>query len=129
MKTSKRKFEGCIIIDHRESPGITPAQAQGYGPAVGKGQLWESPTYSCVHCQRVVVMNPLRTRARVFCVKCDDYVCDECEAMRVLNPQIPHRSFAQVVEDVQNAAALGLSTDVALRGTIFDPQMQKGLIG
>lgn len=128
MRTSKRKYEGLLIIDHKESPGITPEQARGVGPAVGKGQKLETPTYTCVHCQRVVVMNPLRTRARVFCQKCDDYVCDECEAVRVLNPDILHRSFTQVMEDAQNAGALGIPVEVVLRGTIFDPQMTKGVL-
>lgn len=102
MKTSKRKFEGCLIIDHRESPGITPEQAR-FGPAVGKGKMLEAPTYSCVHCQRVVIMNPLRTRARVYCGKCDDYVCDPCEARRALNQHAPHKSFAQIADEIVNA--------------------------
>jgi hypothetical protein len=29
------------------------------------------------------VMNPLRTRDRAYCPKCDSYICDECEAVRV----------------------------------------------
>lgn len=128
MKTSKRKFEGLLVIDHRESPGLTPEQVQGRGPAVGKGQLLETPTYNCVHCQRVVVMNPLRTRARIFCQKCDDYICDDCEAMRVLNPDILHRSFTQIMEDAQNAAALGVPVETVLRGTIFDPHIKKGAL-
>jgi hypothetical protein len=114
MKTSKRKFEGCVIIDHRDSPGITPDEANGHGPAVGKGQVWESATYSCVHCQRVVIMNPLRSRPRVYCPKCDDYVCDVCEAQRVLNPQRPHKSFAQIIEEVQQAGAKGVSHGLIL---------------
>ena len=128
MKTSKRKYEGLLVIDHRESPGITPEQARGFGPAVGKGEFLETPTYNCVHCQRVVVMNPLRTRARVCCQKCDDYVCDECEAARVLNPDILHRSFTQVMEDAQNAGALGIPVEVVLRGTIFDPHIERGVL-
>lgn len=128
MRTSKRKFEGLLVVDHRESPGITHEQARGMGPAVGKGQRLETPTYNCVHCQRVVVMNPLRTRARVFCQKCDDYVCDECEAITTLHPHLPHRSFVQVMEECQNAGAKGIPVEVVLRGTIFDPHLTKGVL-
>lgn len=100
MKTSKRKFEGCIIIDHRESPGITPAQAQGHGPAVGKGQLYESATVQCVHCQRIVILNPLRTRARHYCAKCDDFQCDLCAGF-------PCKPMAQLFDEILNAAVTG----------------------
>ena len=108
MTTSKRKFEGLAIIDHRDSPGITMEEALGRGPAVGKGQILSCPTYGCVHCQRVVIMNPLRSRPRTYCTKCDDYVCDLCEAQRVLHPHRPHRSFEQLIEAVQNAGAKGV---------------------
>lgn len=100
MKTSKRKFEGEMIIDHTDSPGITPEQAQGRGPAVGKGELWRSATYSCVHCQAVVIINPLRTRARGYCQKCDDYQCDACAAF----PCLP---FAKVIDAALEAGAAG----------------------
>lgn len=40
------------------------------------GTLEESATVTCSHCQRVVVLNPLRTRERHYCRKCDHYICD-----------------------------------------------------
>jgi hypothetical protein len=97
---SKRKFEGCLIIDHRESPGLTPEQVQGRGPVVGKGQLFESATSTCVHCQAIVILNPLRTRPRHYCAKCDDFICDACAAF----PCVP---FAKVMDAVQEAGATG----------------------
>jgi hypothetical protein len=100
MKTSKRKFEGLLVIDHRESPGITPEQARGFGPAVGKGQLLETPTVQCVHCQRVVILNPLRTRPRHYCQKCDDYQCDTCALL-------PCKPFEQWALETINKATKG----------------------
>jgi hypothetical protein len=64
---SKRSLEGYLLVDNR---------------AVGGGMM-ESATITCSHCQRVVVLNPGRTRGRGYCPKCDSYVCDECEADRV----------------------------------------------
>lgn len=106
MRTSNRKNEGCLIIDHTESPGIEPGPGVR-GPAVGKGQRYVSSTYNCQHCQRVVILNPKRTRSREWCQKCGDYICDLCAAYDKANPQLPHRSFAQVVDEIMNAGARG----------------------
>jgi hypothetical protein len=45
---------------------------------VSGGSLFEAPTYTCRHCQAVVVMNPGRTRERGYCRKCDGSICDNC---------------------------------------------------
>ena len=77
--SSKRRQEGWLMVDHRNSPGVP------FNPAlVGKplpltapsGQILESATVTCSHCNVVVVLNPLRTRERGYCAKCDHYVCD-----------------------------------------------------
>lgn len=120
MKTSKRKFEGCIIVDHRDSPGLTPEQTHGRGPAVGKGQFYESATVCCVHCQRVVILNPLRTRPRSYCQKCDDYQCDTCALL-------PCRPFQQWVDEVLNAAAKGGEPCVTDAGN-DTPKASAGLV-
>jgi uncharacterized paraquat-inducible protein A len=57
---SKRSQEGWLMIDNRAS---------------GEGMV-ESATITCSHCQTVVVLNPLRTRERGYCRKCDHYICD-----------------------------------------------------
>lgn len=81
---SKRSHEGVILIDHRNSPGVTEEMSRFTNLPVGAGQgVFESPTFTCSHCQRVVVMNPARTRSRGYCKKCDHYVCDGCEDIRV----------------------------------------------
>ena len=90
MKT-KRAHEGYLMVDHRS----------------GGGSLVESATYTCSHCQRVVVINPLRTRARGYCPNCDHHVCDECEAARVATGVC--RPFNQVADHVQETAARSLN--------------------
>jgi hypothetical protein len=80
---SKRSLEGEILIDHRNSPGLSAEDAAWMGlPArdVGRGQTFEAGLLACSHCQCGIIKNPERSRPRGFCAKCDKYVCDECEA-------------------------------------------------
>lgn len=75
---NQRAREGLLIIDHRAGMGLGPAGAT----PLAHGTLFEAPTYTCSHCQRVVVINPGRTRSRGYCPKCDNRVCDTCELAR-----------------------------------------------
>lgn len=105
---SKRDREGYLLIDHRDSPGFTDAESIAAGRGlmpVGRGSRLEAPTMSCSHCQRIVVMNPDRVRARAYCPKCDHYVCDWCEAERVRTGVC--KPFKQVIDEFINAAAKG----------------------
>jgi len=87
MKHSLNDGAGFLEIDHRESPGIDPATLPaGFITAPG-GQLLERDTKSCRHCQRTVVLNPGRVRARAVCQKCYGYICDECEKVRAVTGQ------------------------------------------
>jgi hypothetical protein len=93
---SLRSHEGYLQVDHRDSPGFTEAEALAAGlnpKLVRGGQNVESATITCSHCQRIVVLNPDRTRSRGYCPKCDHYVCDECEAARVASGYacLPHK--------------------------------------
>ena len=36
------------------------------------------PSFTCVHCNRAVIQNPARTRARNVCRNCDALTCDAC---------------------------------------------------
>lgn len=49
-----------LLIDHRGS-------GQGYR---------EMDVLTCAHCNRGVVLNPLRQRERGYCRRCDHYLCD-----------------------------------------------------
>lgn len=106
---SKRELEGYVRIDHRDSPGFTPDQAMAAGRGflcdqIGPGKLFEAPTYYCTHCQRTVIINPDRTRARAYCSKCDHDICDWCGAAAKA-PGYVHRSWAEIKDEFLNAAA------------------------
>ncbi len=73
----RRASDGYLMIDHRESPGL-PALEQRTGLPVGAGRILETATYKCWHCQRIVVVNPLRVRERAHCSACDHDICDDC---------------------------------------------------
>jgi len=35
------------------------------------------PTYTCAHCNKVVMLRPDRTRPRVRCQHCSGYICEK----------------------------------------------------
>lgn len=83
---SKRSHEGYLMVDNRNSPGLPDAVTIAAGrPLTAANGLFEAPTYTCSHCQYVVVMNPNRQRERAYCSKCDHYLCDGCGAVKALN--------------------------------------------
>jgi DNA-directed RNA polymerase subunit RPC12/RpoP len=45
------------------------------------GKLFESSTYTCTHCNAVVVMNLDRKRERAKCHACRHQICDNCAAV------------------------------------------------
>ena len=100
---SKSQQQGEILIDHRNSPGITPewAAANGVsGPIVGAGKIFESGLKNCCHCGADVIMHPQRTRAREWCWKCDAYICDGC-GLRMKVEGV-HRTLQATLEAVFN---------------------------
>src|SRR5262245_28608223 len=113
---SERKHQGEVTVDHRASPGIPAelAERMGYHPSqVAEGKLFEAATQSCYHCGGVVVLNPLRTRERGHCFKCNRYICDLCvEAMRA--PDYVHLPVKAIVDLVQ-------SGKVTVGGTSVNP--------
>lgn len=88
------RSEGWLMIDHSNSPGIPEDlarqwAAQGTVVRPGTGKL-EAASYTCPHCNSIVVKNPRRTRPREICRKCMAVVCDrascvlECQPFEVL---------------------------------------------
>jgi hypothetical protein len=76
---SLRSLEGYMLIDHSMSPGISDEVAVAAGLPAGVGRLkFESATFTCSHCEVIVVLNPDRSRARGYCSRCDHYICDSC---------------------------------------------------
>lgn len=92
------------MIDHRSTLGVSAEAVALVGLPVGAGSgLFEAPTFTCSHCPRIVVLHPMRTRERGHCVKCDHYICDSCEAIRVATGVC--RPFKQQAEELQEALA------------------------
>jgi hypothetical protein len=103
---SKRQHEGYFMLDHSHGAPLSDAEVVGAGLPIGAGRgKFEAPTYTCSHCQFVVVLNPLRNRERAWCKKCDHYICDRCGT--ILAQTGICRPFKQIIDDVQNAAAKG----------------------
>ena len=103
--SSKRSKEGYLLLDHRAAHGIVPDAIMvrdGLPPGAGVG-LFESPTFTCSHCQCVVVMNPKRTRERGYCRGCDSYLCDPCTARRAKD--FTCKTFNQAADEYLNALA------------------------
>lgn len=89
MPFSKRSLEGYLLIDHRAN----------------HGGVVETATLTCSHCQRQVILNPDRSRERGYCPKCDHYVCDACEAIRVATGEC--RTFKQIMDEHEKAVLRG----------------------
>jgi hypothetical protein len=99
---SLKRHDGELMIDHRASPGLPEDFYRPLGidaPAIGGGRLFETATITCSHCNGVVVLNPLRTRERAYCSKCDHYICDSCKAASCL-PLYSHAPFEKIVDVV-----------------------------
>jgi predicted RNA-binding Zn-ribbon protein involved in translation (DUF1610 family) len=80
------------MVDHRASPGLPN------NPLMGEGTLFEAKTNHCPHCGTVVIMNPLRTRERSHCSKCNMYICDNCGIEMHLSDYV-HKTYKQKLEE------------------------------
>jgi hypothetical protein len=86
MKHSLKHGAGYLIVDHRHSPGIAPADVAhvpGEVLTAPGGAVLERDVLTCSHCERTIVLHPLRTRDRGYCPKCHAFICDTCEGIRV----------------------------------------------
>lgn len=103
---SKRERESYLEIDHRDSPGFTPVQARaarwGITMPVGSGHF-KFATRLCSNCGSMVVINPLRTRERFYCQKCDDYHCDNCALITKLTGVC--KTMKQVIDEFVDETA------------------------
>jgi hypothetical protein len=77
------KVGGYLLIDDRVS---------------GNG-LRESDTSTCTHCQKIIILNPLRARERHYCRKCDHYICDNCALLMKLGHSC--QPMKQVMDELQ----------------------------
>lgn len=102
--SSKFSKEGYLLIDHRDSPGLSDEVVHhaDLPPGSGRG-VFEAPTYTCSHCCRVVVLNPNRRRDREYCSKCDRYICDQCGI--AMSQSGVCRPFSQICDEVREAGS------------------------
>jgi hypothetical protein len=85
---SKRSHEGYLLIDNRHAPGVSEEMARASGKDVigaGVNGVLEAAVLTCSHCQKGLIVQPLRTREREYCRKCDHYICDDCALVAKLN--------------------------------------------
>jgi len=103
---SRRDKESYLEIDHRDSPGLPDDVAARFlGMSSRAGTLTKSAAVHCSNCQRMIVLNPLRSRERFLCPKCDDYHCDDC-ALRFKLTGVC-KTMRQVEDEFAAAAAKG----------------------
>jgi len=67
-----------------------------------KNRLFEADTYTCTHCEVVVIMNPERKRPRYKCRGCNHHICDNCAAIREAGT--PCKTYRQVITEALEAA-------------------------
>jgi hypothetical protein len=94
--SSLRSKEGWLFVDDRLSGGL----------------LTENPTYTCSHCNCVVVMNPLRNRERAFCRGCNSPICDACGVIKARTLQCV--TFNQKADIALTAAEAGRDPSLIL---------------
>lgn len=83
---------GYLEVDNRASGELPP----------GTKRHFEADTYTCTHCQRVVIMNPERKRERYKCRGCNHHICDPCAALRAAGA--PCKTFAQLADETLEQA-------------------------
>lgn len=108
MKRRLADGGGYLSIDHRDSPGVRSedvAHLPG-AVAVGAGQHFETDVYQCSHCQRTVVLQLTKGREhlRGYCPSCDHYVCNACEAIRVVAGCVPFKARLDAASAVADRA-------------------------
>lgn len=110
---TQRDKEGYFLLDHTQAEGMPDELviAAGLPPGAGRG-LFEAPTYTCSHCNAIVVLNPNRQRERVYCRGCDHNICDGCGVIRAQTLQC--RTFKQVVDEILASAERQAASSILL---------------
>lgn len=84
---------GYYLIDQRAS-GI---------PVFGGNTMFEADTYTCRHCEFVVLLNKYRTRPRYKCRGCTHLICDRCAA--IVEAGAGCRTMEQKIDELREQAA------------------------
>lgn len=101
------------MIDNRAGMGIPDDMVNQVGLPVGANRgMFEAKIIQCSHCQQGLIVNPLRTRERAYCSKCDHYICDKCKAVAVATGEC--KTFKQLADEVQESAFLAEQAGIIL---------------
>jgi hypothetical protein len=88
---------------------VTQTTALGYidlDNRAGGGARLEAATYTCTHCESVVVLNPARKRERYTCRGCNHMICDGCAVLRTNGA--PCATYAQKLDELYERESRGL---------------------
>lgn len=118
--SSLRRHEGYFLMDHTQSPGVPDEIVVAQGLSFGAGRsFFESATFTCSHCETVVVMNPDRSRQRGYCKKCDHLICDTCETVKVQTGKC--YPFKAMVQDILNGIDRGRDPTEVINSVLLIP--------
>jgi hypothetical protein len=92
---------GYVEIDQRASD-LPP----------GTNKHFEADTYTCRHCEAVVILNPARRRERYKCNGCSHHLCDTCGAARAAGATC--RTYAQFIDQLRERDARQPQPDIIL---------------
>jgi len=81
---------GYYEVDQRQVEAALPP---------GTVRHFEADTYTCSHCEQVVILNPNRVRERYKCKGCNHHICDECAAKRIAGGGC--RTYAQFIDELR----------------------------
>lgn len=110
---SKRNPDGYLEINNNGAQ--PPSRSLGTKETIGGGQQHlETSFFMCSHCQAQVVVNPepFRKREPAYCPKCDHYICQRCETVRVASGGAC-KPFKQVIDELMTKASKSI--------TVFNP--------
>lgn len=83
------------------------------------GTLEERPVVTCAHCQRQIALQPLRTRDRFECPRCDKYLCDPCAVLYRKTDECAN--FKRHLDQVERAAFRDLTANVTVDPRVILP--------
>jgi hypothetical protein len=80
---------GYFLLDHRHASALPPGVTE---------ELIEYATFTCTHCEGVVLMNPARKRHRTLCKGCNHLICDNCAEIKAQTGVC--RTYKQILDEL-----------------------------
>jgi hypothetical protein len=106
---SKRNPDGYLEINNNGAEPPSPLLGIKEETIGGGVQHLETSFFMCSHCQRQVVVNPqpFRKAEPAYCPKCDHYICQQCNLVRVASGGVC-KPFKQTIDELLTKAAKSL---------------------